>query len=37
LKRVRDELLATRQRLMREGNYVYKPAPRGPQPEKWAI
>jgi cytosine/adenosine deaminase-related metal-dependent hydrolase len=37
LKRVRDEMKAARARMMREGNYVYKPAPRGPQPEKWAI
>lgn len=37
LKRVRDDLLAARQRMMRQGNYVYTPAPRGPQPEKWAI
>jgi hypothetical protein len=26
-----------RARMMRESNYVYKPAPRGPQPEKWAL
>ena len=37
LARVRDELKDTRIRMMKEGNYVYKPAPRGPQPDKWAI
>ena len=37
LQRVKDELLEARSRMMREGNYEYKPAPRGPQPEKWAL
>ncbi len=37
LKRVRAELLAARERIMREGNYVYQPAPRGPQPERFVI
>ena len=37
LKRVRDELAEARARMMRESNYVYKPAERGPQPAKWAL
>ena len=32
LQRVKDELLEARGRMMREGKYEYKPAPRGPQP-----
>jgi hypothetical protein len=37
LKRVRAELLAARERIMREGNYVYQPVPSGPQPERFVI
>jgi 5-methylthioadenosine/S-adenosylhomocysteine deaminase len=37
LKRVRNELKEARARMMKEGHYVYKPAPRGPQPPKWAM
>jgi cytosine/adenosine deaminase-related metal-dependent hydrolase len=37
LKRVKDEMMAARARMMREGSYVYKPAPRGPQPDRWAM
>jgi cytosine/adenosine deaminase-related metal-dependent hydrolase len=37
LKRVREDLLAARERMMREGNYVYKPVDKGPQPRKWAL
>ena len=37
LNRLRDELLTARARMMRESNYVYAPAPRGPQPERWAL
>jgi cytosine/adenosine deaminase-related metal-dependent hydrolase len=37
LARLRDEVLAARARMMREGNYVYKPAPNGPQPARYAV
>ena len=37
LQRLRDELTTARARMMRESNYVYKPAPRGPQPKKWTL
>jgi cytosine/adenosine deaminase-related metal-dependent hydrolase len=37
LKQVRDELLEARARMMREGNYTYRPADRGPQPERWVL
>jgi len=37
LKTLRDELLEARMRMMRESNYKYTPAPKGPQPEKWAL
>ena len=33
LAKLRDEVMASRLRLMREANYVYQPAPNGPQPE----
>ncbi len=33
LARLRDDTLDSRLRMMREGNYVYQPAPNGPQPE----
>ena len=33
LTKLRDEVMASRLRMMREGNYVYQPAPNGPQPE----
>ena len=33
LARLRDDALDSRLRMMREGNYVYQPAPNGPQPE----
>jgi 5-methylthioadenosine/S-adenosylhomocysteine deaminase len=33
LATLRDEVMASRLRMMREGNYVYQPAPNGPQPE----
>ncbi|MCC7485612.1 MAG: amidohydrolase family protein [Burkholderiales bacterium] len=33
LAKLRDEVMAARLRMMREGNYVYRPAPNGPQPE----
>ena len=33
LAQLRDEVMAARLRMMREGNYVYQPAPNGPQPE----
>ncbi len=29
---LQQQLLASRQRIMRDGNYVYKPAPNGPRP-----
>lgn len=32
LAKLQDRLLASRQRIMRDGNYVYKPAPNGPRP-----
>jgi 5-methylthioadenosine/S-adenosylhomocysteine deaminase len=37
LKQVREELLEARTRMMREGNYTYRPAERGPQPQRWAL
>jgi 5-methylthioadenosine/S-adenosylhomocysteine deaminase len=37
LKTLRNELLEARMRMMRESNYKYTPAPKGPQPEKWAL
>lgn len=33
LAKLRDEVMASRLRMMREGNYTYQPAPNGPQPE----
>jgi 5-methylthioadenosine/S-adenosylhomocysteine deaminase len=33
LAKLRDEVMAARLRMMREANYVYQPAPNGPQPE----
>jgi cytosine/adenosine deaminase-related metal-dependent hydrolase len=33
LAKLRDEVMASRLRLMREASYVYQPAPNGPQPE----
>jgi hypothetical protein len=33
LARLRDEVMASRLGLMREANYVYQPAPNGPQPD----
>jgi 5-methylthioadenosine/S-adenosylhomocysteine deaminase len=33
LARLRDDALDSRLRMMQEGNYVYQPAPNGPQPE----
>ncbi|MCC7483845.1 MAG: amidohydrolase family protein [Burkholderiales bacterium] len=32
LAELQEQLLASRLRIMREGNYVYSPAPRGPRP-----
>ncbi len=32
LAKLHEQLLASRQRIMRDGNYVYKPAPNGPRP-----
>lgn len=37
LARVRDELMEARLRMMREGGYVYQPAPQGPQPERFIV
>ena len=33
LARLREEVMASRLRMMHEANYVYRPAPNGPQPE----
>jgi 5-methylthioadenosine/S-adenosylhomocysteine deaminase len=33
LAKLRDDVIASRQRMMHESNYVYQPAPNGPQPE----
>ena len=33
LAKLRDDALDSRMRMMRESNYVYQPAPNGPQPE----
>jgi 5-methylthioadenosine/S-adenosylhomocysteine deaminase len=32
LEKLKQELLASRERIMRAGNYVYQPAPQGPRP-----
>lgn len=37
LAHLRDEVMETRLRLMRESDYVYAPAPHGPQPERFAL
>jgi len=37
LKRVRDELLEARMRMMRESNYAYRAVEKGPQPDRWAL
>ncbi|OGA25729.1 MAG: hypothetical protein A3I01_00145 [Betaproteobacteria bacterium RIFCSPLOWO2_02_FULL_65_24] len=35
LARLNEELLASRLRMMRDGNYVYRPAPDGTRPERY--
>jgi cytosine/adenosine deaminase-related metal-dependent hydrolase len=37
LARLSGELLESRQRMMREGDYVYRPQPHGPRPERYVI
>jgi 5-methylthioadenosine/S-adenosylhomocysteine deaminase len=37
MEHLRNELLDARMRMMREGHYVYKPAPRGPQPARFVL
>jgi 5-methylthioadenosine/S-adenosylhomocysteine deaminase len=37
LEKLRNELLDARMRMMRESQYVYKPAPRGPQPGRFVL
>jgi len=37
LAKLQQELLASRQRMMEEGNYVYQPAPNGPRPERYVF
>ena len=36
LAKLRDEVLASRERIMHEAGYVYKPVVKGPMPEKFA-
>ena len=37
LAKLQQELLESRLRMMKEGNYVYKPAPNGPLPERYVF
>jgi cytosine/adenosine deaminase-related metal-dependent hydrolase len=37
LQRLREELLESRLRMMREGEYAYRPAPNGPPPERYVF
>ena len=37
LAKLQQELLESRLRMMKEGNYVYKPAPAGPLPERYVF
>ena len=37
LAKLSAELLESRQRMMKEGNYVYKPVPNGPLPERYVF
>ena len=37
LARLRDELLASRQRIMADAGYVYRPVPKGPPPDRYVV
>ncbi len=37
LARLQDELLESRQRMMKDGNYVYRPVANGPLPERYVF
>ena len=37
LRRLQEELLESRLRMMKEGNFVYRPAPNGPAPERYVF
>ena len=37
LARLRDELLASRQRIMSDAGYVYQPVPKGPPPDRYVL
>ena len=37
MDRLRGDILASRERMMHEGNYVYQPVPNGPRPEHYVL
>jgi len=37
LKKLHEELLASRLRMMNKGNFVYQPAPNGPLPDRYVF
>ena len=37
LAKLNQEILASRQRMMKEGNFIYQPAPSGPRPERYVF